>query len=118
MAKEPAKPTRKNIMNHTPSNPSNELRFKKQILDIIKQFLPTAKIYLFGSRARKTHSLESDIDLALDCGQEIKASTMTLLREALEATTIPFCIDLVDLSQPLSSEFRKILIQEKMEWNY
>ncbi len=97
--------------------PSNELRFKQKIVHIIKQFLPTAKIYLFGSRARKTHALESDIDIALDCGYEIKKSTMTLLREALAATTIPFCIDLVDLQQPLSCELRENIMREGIEWS-
>ena len=104
-------------MNIPPQIPSNELRFKAQIVAIILKFLPTAKIYLFGSRARKTHALESDIDLALDCNQEIKGSTMALLREALEATSIPFCIDLVDLQQQLSPEFRKNIMKERIEWN-
>lgn len=43
---------------------------KETIITIIKHLLPQAHIYLFGSRARKDHQPESDIDIAIDNNQK------------------------------------------------
>lgn len=56
------------------------------------------RMRLFGSRARGDARAASDIDLALDAGQPIPAVDLARLREALEASNIPFRVDVVDYS--------------------
>jgi len=46
-------------------------KYKKQLIEIINKHLPQAKIYLYGSRARKDHAEGSDIDLAIEINKAI-----------------------------------------------
>jgi predicted nucleotidyltransferase len=45
--------------------------FKTMLLDVLEKNIPTAKIYLYDSRARQTHQEGADIDIALDNGTKI-----------------------------------------------
>jgi len=55
-------------------------------------------VYLFGSRARGTHAPASDVDIAVASPEDV-GGKLGALREALESSTIPFFVDVVDLSQ-------------------
>lgn len=55
-------------------------------------------VYLFGSRARGTHAPSSDVDIAI-ASPEDAGGKLGALREALEFSTIPFFVDVVDLNQ-------------------
>ena len=56
-------------------------------------------IYLFGSWARGTMRHSSDVDLAIEgTGSEVSRK-IALLREELEESTIPYRVDVVDMSQ-------------------
>lgn len=44
---------------------------KKRVVTIVGMFMPDAKIYLFDSHARGTARPASDVDLAIDNGEEI-----------------------------------------------
>lgn len=82
-------------------------RYKQILVGIIRKKLPSCKIYLFGSRARKEHQSGSDIDLALDNGAPIGMRTILALYNEIDETTIPLTVDLVDLytaSEPLKIE--------------
>lgn len=43
------------------------------IVKLLSVIFPEAKIYLFGSRARGTHKVTSDIDLAIDAGHPLSS---------------------------------------------
>lgn len=58
----------------------------------------TCVVYLFGSRARGTHTITSDIDIAVASPDDL-GNKLSALREALEFSTIPLFVDVVDLSQ-------------------
>jgi len=45
-----------------------------QIIKVIEIFFTDAKIYLFGSRAKNTHAVTSDIDIAIDAGNPMDMS--------------------------------------------
>jgi len=66
--------------------------------------------YLFGSRATGTHSLVSDFDIAVLAADDI-SHELSLAREHLEESNIPYMVDLVDL-QATSSEFASRVPQE------
>ncbi len=92
-------------------------RDKKTIVDIIKQLLPHAQIYLFGSRAREDHSPESDIDIAIDNGgQKIDRSALSMIKDELEESTIPFTVDIVDLNAA-SEALKKEILKDGILWS-
>lgn len=72
---------------------------KDRIIKIIEIFYPSAKIYLFGSRARGNNSEESDIDLAIDAGSPIPMSTKGQIITMIDALNIPQKTDLVDFQR-------------------
>ena len=88
---------------------------KKTIIKTIINLLPNAHIYLFGSRATKTNQPESDIDIAIDAQKKINAFTLSKIKEALEESSIPFTIDILDLHS-ISLEFKKQILKEGIAW--
>src|SRR3989337_4301292 len=59
-----------------------------------------ADVYLFGSWARGTQRPTSDIDVAIESADPLSRSLLASLREALEESTIPNRVDVVDLAEP------------------
>lgn len=57
-----------------------------------------AKVYLFGSMAMGTYQAGSDCDVGIEPLREFPAGLLASLRERLEESTIPFPVDVVDLS--------------------
>ena len=73
-------------------------RYKEKVVNIIYKKLPSCKIYLFGSRARKTNLSGADIDFALDNSKPIDMGIILKFYDDIENTTIPLTVDLVDLN--------------------
>lgn len=69
---------------------------REKIVRLICALVPTAKVYLFGSRARGTHGKASDIDLAVDAGHELSDVCIDEVKSVLGATNIRYKIDVVD----------------------
>lgn len=88
---------------------------KETIINIIKQLLPQANIYLFGSRARNDHQPESDIDVAIDNKQKIDSYILSDIKEQIEESTIPFTVDIVDLNR-VSDDFKKEILRDRVLW--
>ena len=72
-------------------------------------------VYLFGSHAAGTSRRFSDVDVAVDARSPIPANLWAALSEALEDSTVPWHVDLVDLSQ-VAPEFRRRVISEGIAW--
>jgi len=53
-------------------------------------------VYLFGSRATGTHTPISDFDIAVEAAEDVSRE-LSVAREKLELSNIPFKVDLVDL---------------------
>ena len=75
-----------------------------------------ARVFLFGSRARSDGHPGSDIDIAVLPEQPLPAGLLGELREALEESTIPQTVDVVDLSET-DSDFRTRVLAEGIEWH-
>lgn len=71
--------------------------------------------YLFGSRAKGEATRYSDIDIALLPKKTMPIALACYVREALEESTIPYQVDVVDLSQ-VSEKFYKKVLQEGILW--
>lgn len=93
-----------------------EEKIKKKIISIIKAVIPNTKIILYGSRARGDYNKHSDIDLALDNGQKIERIDVGEVSDLLQASHIPYKIDVVDLHN-ISETMRAIIIKEGIPWN-
>ncbi len=79
-------------MNHTVTEQQ-----KIKIIALIHAIIPNATIILFGSQARGTQVIESDIDLAVDAKRRLELSELGEVMGVLEGTNLPYSIDIVDL---------------------
>jgi uncharacterized protein len=84
----------------------NIVVYKKKIIDTILRYVPTARIYLFGSRARAVHNDTSDIDIAIDDSNKIDRRSMIQIKSAIDSLNIPYNVDVVDLKS-VTENFKK-----------
>lgn len=91
-------------------------KYKVLLLSIIHDKLPSCHVYLFGSRARGTNYPGSDIDIALDTGSKINIRFIGDIKEAIEESSIPFFVDIVDF-HAVSSEMREQIRKDGILWN-
>lgn len=75
-----------------------------------------ARVYLFGSRATGRARPTSDIDVAVWPLAELPVGTLSVIREALFETTIPYTVDLVDL-RDTDAAFRARVLAEGVVWH-
>jgi type I restriction enzyme S subunit len=80
---------------------------------LITEYLSECEIRVFGSRIHGTAKPYSDIDIALKCTKPIDRRTMSRLKEALQESTLPIRVDVLDW-YTISDEFR-VVIEEGYE---
>lgn len=89
-------------------------RIRRIIYDTLQGL--NCQVFLFGSFAKGTETQSSDIDIAIDADTPLANRVFVELRSRLEESTIPYCVDVVNLqtaSPPLREEIRKSGIR----WN-
>jgi len=74
-----------------------------------------ARVFLFGSRAVGGAREGSDIDVAILPLEPLPIATLAEIREALEESTIPYRVDLVDL-RFAPSGLRDRVLREGVSW--
>lgn len=89
--------------------------YKEQLLKIITQYIPECKIILFGSRAAGTSQEGSDIDIALDTGSAIPFDTILKIYVALDESTIPVKVDIVDM-HTADDRIKKEILKKGVVW--
>jgi uncharacterized protein len=72
-------------------------------------------VYLFGSWARGAQRATSDIDVAIESAEPLPRALLASLREALEESTIPNRVDVVDLAET-DAAFRDRVHREGIRW--
>jgi predicted nucleotidyltransferase len=75
-----------------------------------------AVVYLFGSWATGRRHGASDIDIAIEAAEPLAAGLLARLREALEESTIPYRVDVVDLADA-DPAFRERVRREGVVWS-
>lgn len=75
-----------------------------------------ARVFLYGSRARGTATRTSDIDVGIVPDQPLPPGLLSDMREALEESTIPYPVEVVDLSRT-DSQFRDRVLKDAIEWS-
>lgn len=74
------------------------------------------RVYLFGSWARGTPKRTSDVDIAVEPLEALLPGTLARLRERLEESTIPYRVEIVDLSHA-DAGFRERIKMEGILWS-
>ncbi|MBE0467021.1 MAG: nucleotidyltransferase domain-containing protein [Candidatus Desulforudis sp.] len=90
------------------------LRVRKIVLEGLRG--PQTRVYLFGSAAKGLAGAGSDIDVAVLPLESLPAGVLSSVRERLEESTIPYQVDLVDLTRT-DPAFRKRVQEEGLLWN-
>lgn len=75
----------------------------------------TARVYLFGSRARGSSRAASDIDIGIIDDAPLADRLLSDIRETLFESTIPYRVDVVDLGQ-VDAQFRQRVLTEGIPW--
>jgi len=92
-----------------------EKEYKDKIVGILTVLFPDAKIYLFGSRARGTHSERSDIDIAIDDGKPMRPRRVGEANNMFAESNIPYSIDVVDIHS-VSERMKEAIFKEGILW--
>jgi predicted nucleotidyltransferase len=94
---------------------SIKARYKQTLITTIEKHLPQAKIYLYGSRARKTHQEGADVDIAIDNGKQIDDRLISLIKEELEESTMPLLVDIID-THSVDDRFLSAIKKDWVVW--
>lgn len=94
------------------------INLKDEDRDIIRRimnvYLPDARTYVYGSRAKGAAKPYSDLDLLVRCEQEIEFSQISNTKELMSASDLPFFVDIADWER-LSPEFRSEIENDLVE---
>jgi predicted nucleotidyltransferase len=74
-----------------------------------------AAVYLYGSHARGEIREASDIDIAILPRGKLPSGFFAGLAEAIEESTIPYEVDLVDLRE-VAPSFREEVLRSGVKW--
>lgn len=88
-----------------------------EILMLAKQFPDVERVVLFGSRAKGTHKLGSDVDLAI-LGDAVSYSTINELSYLLnEESVLPYYFDIINVADISSSALLSHIKEYGVELN-
>ncbi len=79
------------------------------VRSIVRRLLPGAHVWVFGSRATGRARPFSDLDLLVTEPRRLSWNQRAALRDAFEASDLPFCVDLVEadgLTQAVAARVR------------
>jgi len=88
-------------------------QLRKLIIDFLAGY--NVRVYLYGSHAKGTTHKTSDVDIAILPKGKIPKDLFSRLREAIEESTIPYNVDVTDLTQ-VSDEFRRQILKDAILW--
>ncbi len=73
------------------------------ILVIFKKYPELEEVFLFGSRAKGSYKVGSDVDLAVK-GKDFSISTLLGIQSDFEDSTLPYFFDILDIKTIASKE--------------
>lgn len=94
------------------SNVTLQNKYLQRIHDFVLLYMrdEPVRIFLFGSWSKGTAHHSSDVDIALYYKEHYNPGKIDALREALEESTIPYRVDIIDMQQaaePILEEIKK-----------
>ncbi|MEO3432109.1 nucleotidyltransferase domain-containing protein [Inquilinus sp. CAU 1745] len=100
---------------------NDEATIRRRSLDRVRRIVDEvledrgARVYLFGSCARGDWRHGSDIDLAVDPVEALPAGIFARINQALEESTVPYFVDVVDMAG-ISPAFADRIRTEGILW--
>lgn len=91
-----------------------EERYQDFIKTSIKEILPDAKIFIYGSRVKNKALKYSDVDIAVKCPAKIPFEKILKLKAFFEDSTFPYQVDLIDLDN-ISEKFLNLIKEDLTE---
>ncbi|MBI3590112.1 MAG: nucleotidyltransferase domain-containing protein [Candidatus Melainabacteria bacterium] len=88
-------------------------QLKKLVLDELKS--QNVKIFIFGSRARGDNYIGSDVDIGLISKGKIDSSKISLLKEKIENSNIPYKVEIVNFNE-VSEDFKNEALKDIEIW--
>ena len=82
--------------------------YREMVLHILKKHIPDEKVWVFGSRAKRTANNSSDLDLVIVSKDKISPRVMAALNFDFEESDLPFKVDILDW-QNISDEFKQVI---------
>jgi predicted nucleotidyltransferase len=79
-----------------------------EVAGIIARYLPDARIFLFGSRAKGDAGATSDFDIAIDVGSKISLGVVARIKDEIDELRTLKSIDIIDLNR-INPEFKTII---------
>lgn len=83
------------------------------VVRILHEQVPAIEVWAFGSRAKHTAKLYSDLDLALITRQPLSLDQLAAITDAFATSDLPIRVDVVDWAST-SEVFRKRIAQDKV----
>ncbi|MDQ7090447.1 MAG: restriction endonuclease subunit S [Methylococcales bacterium] len=84
------------------------------VRDILAKYLQEdCTVWIFGSRAKSSSLVGSDLDLALECKDKIALKLLTQLKIAFEDSRLPYRVDVIDM-HAVKPYFKEIIDKEKI----
>ncbi len=102
-------------MTRIPPSQDTLRRVKETALSLFEN--DNVRILVFGSRARGDNRPGSDVDIGLISEKPVDTKKITLLREKLEMSNIPYTVDVVDLNET-SPSFKEHVLKEAVIWKH
>jgi predicted nucleotidyltransferase len=81
--------------------------------NIIASYLPDARVFLFGSRAKGDARETSDFDIAVDAGSKISFGVIARVRDEIDELRTLKSIDIIDLNR-VNPKFKTIIYKSGM----
>ena len=88
-------------------------QLKKIVLDELKS--QNIKIFMFGSRARRDNYIGSDVDIGLIPESKIDSSKISLLKEKIDNSNIPYKVQIVNFKE-VSERFKNEAMKDIEIW--
>ncbi len=92
-------------------------KYINELKQIFLQYLADEKVklFLFGSRARKSNYFFSDVDIGLIPYGKINEKKLTLIKEKIEDSNIPYKVEIINFNN-VSEKFKKEALKEIEIW--
>lgn len=89
------------------------LELKDLVLNELKD--EKVKVFVFGSRARGDNYIASDIDIGLIPYDNLNSFKISLLKEKIENSNIPYKVEIVDFNK-VSEDFKNEALKDIETW--
>lgn len=89
----------------------------RSVIAVLNDALSGETVLAFGSRVRGDHRKTSDLDLAIQSTSGVTIETRARLEQGFSESSLPFRVDVIDLSR-VDESFRGIILDQAIEIHY